>query len=123
MAQTPKKRQVPFDDLSRDYGAVDFQDALADFIAHLNHPDASGAVLQNRAHDTHIPFSRVPVYHKIKFIERSHFNKSEIVDAVHIRPEQKDSRGRIIPAHFDTVLVESSKGKSPLTLFVLAMTD
>jgi hypothetical protein len=110
MAQTPEKRQVAFDNLARDYGAVDFQDALADFIAHLNHPDASGGALQSRAHDTHIPFSRVPVYHKIKFTKSGHLNKSEIVDAVHIRPEQKDSRGRIIPARFDTALVENSKG-------------
>jgi hypothetical protein len=105
MAQTPEKRQVPFDDLTRDYGAVDFQDALADFIALLKYPDASGGALQSRAHDIHIPFSRVPVYHKIKFTK-----SGEIVDAVHIRPEQKDSHGRIIPARFDTVIVESSKG-------------
>lgn len=112
MAQKPEQRQVLFDDLARDFGAVDFQDALADFVAQLNHPGMSGGALKDRAHDTHIPFSRVPVYHKIKFTKDGDFNELEIVDAVHIRPEQRDSRGRIIPGRFDTVLVETSKGQS-----------
>jgi hypothetical protein len=110
MAQNPERGHVLFDVLARDYGALDFQDALADFIAHLNYPDASGGVLQNRAHDTHIPFTRVPVYHKMKFT-----NDSEIADVVNVRPEQKDLHGRIIPARFDTALVQTSKGELDLT--------
>jgi len=114
MAQKPESRQVLFDILARDYGALDFQDMLADFIAQLNYPGVSGGALRVRAHDTHIPFTRVPVYHKIKFTKIGDFNEIEIADVVHIRPEQKDSRGRIIPARFDTVLVETSKGQSDL---------
>lgn len=110
MAQKPEQKQVAFDALARDYGALDFQDALADFIAQLNNPGMSGGALQDRAHDTHIPFARVPVYHKIKFTKIGDFNELEIADAVHVRPEQKDSHGRIIPSRFDTVLVETCKG-------------
>jgi hypothetical protein len=108
MAKHPHGR-AHFDVLARDYGAPDFQDALADFIAEYNHPGLSTRGLQDRSHNTLIPFIHVPVYHKIKFT-----NKFEIVDVIHIRPEQKGTRGQIIPARFDTVIVEGGKGQSDL---------
>jgi Plavaka transposase len=107
MAQRPSKRGVLFNDLARDYGAPDFQDALADFIAQVNYPGASGTALRHRAHNTHIPFSGVPVYHYIKFTKGAEIDEFKIVDVVHVRPEQKDLHGRIIPGRFDTVLVDS----------------
>jgi len=110
MAQNPEKGQVLFDVLARYYGALDFQDMLANFITQLNYPDTSGGALWNRTYDTHIPFTCVPVYHKMKFT-----NKSEIADVVHVWLEQKDSHGWIIPAQFDTALVQTSKGESDLT--------
>ena len=107
MARMPNLKAVSFDDLARKYGAIEFQDVLADFIAQTNHPTASGATLRVLASDTLIPFRSVPVYHRIKY---SNTDGSEIVNSVHIRPEQKDSRGRQIPSRFDTALV---CGKSP----------
>ena len=109
MTRRPSKKRVLFDVLAREYGALDFQDALANFIAQLNHPGASGTALRRYAHNTHIPFSGVPVYHYMKFTKGI-----EIVDSVYIRPEQKDAHGRIIPARFDTILVNSqgNKGES-----------
>ncbi|KAF8489361.1 hypothetical protein F5888DRAFT_1638649 [Russula emetica] len=108
MAQNPSKYQVLFDVLARDYGALDFQDALADFIAQVNYPGASGTALRHCAHNTHIPFSAVAVYHNLKFTKGT-----KIVDAIHIRPEQKDLHGRIIPGRFDTVLVDSRGPSGP----------
>ena len=58
-----------------------------------------------RAEDTLIPFRGVPVYHVIKFTEAE---KSETIDSVLARPEQKDKRGWIIPSRFDTVLIQSA---------------
>jgi len=55
MVQNPSKKSVLFDVLARDYGTLDFQDALADFITQSNCPGASGTTLQCLAHDTHIP--------------------------------------------------------------------
>src|SRR5258708_37380857 len=52
MAQTPSKARVLFDVLARDYGTLDFHDALADFIAQVNGPDASGLALQHHDHNT-----------------------------------------------------------------------
>jgi hypothetical protein len=109
MARHPIGR-VHFDVLARDYGAPDFQDALADFIAQHNHPGLSGVALRDRAHNTHIPFTRVLVHHKIKFLKNGPSNESEIVDVIQVRPELKGSRGQVNPARFDTVIVESSKG-------------
>jgi hypothetical protein len=116
MARNPSKGRVLFDVLAEDYGALDFQDALADFIAQANNPGASGAALRHRAHDTHIPFSGVPVYHNMKFTNGS---ESDIVDVVHVRPEQNDSRGRIIPGRFDTALVNGNKGNVSFTNVLL----
>ncbi|KAF8266478.1 hypothetical protein EI94DRAFT_1849530 [Lactarius quietus] len=101
MAKHPTLKAVSFDDLAYKYGATDFQDTLADFIAQTNHPTTSGAALSQLAADTLIPFHSVPVHHKIKFTN----SNNTIVDSIQIQPEQKDARGRSIPSHFDTVLV------------------
>ena len=103
MAQTPSMKAVSFGDIHASYGAIAFQDELADFIARANYSRAVVNTMHGRARNTLIPFQAVPVFHHIKFTPSG---SSEIVDAVHIRPERKDSRGRIIPSRFDTVLVE-----------------
>ncbi|KAH9016036.1 hypothetical protein EDB85DRAFT_1875359 [Lactarius pseudohatsudake] len=105
MTLHPSQKVVSFDTLADKYRALDFQDALADFIARINHPQASATALRALADDTLLPFRSVPVYHKIKFVS-SH--GSEIVDVVHARPEQRDARGRVIPSHFDTVIVHGN---------------
>lgn len=106
MARNPTFKAVGIRDIIGKYGAVDFLDALADFIAGINYPLASAQELLWRSEDTLIPFSRVPVYHNIKFTLSGNGEQSEVIDAVHARPEQRDSRGRIIPSRFDTVLVQ-----------------
>ena len=102
MAQNPMLKAVSFNDLAQNYGAIEFQDALADFIAQTNNPMASGATLSTFASNTLIPFRSVPVYHKIKF---SSPDGSEIIDSIQVRPDQKDSHGRRVPSRFDTALV------------------
>ncbi|KAH9015234.1 hypothetical protein EDB85DRAFT_2076369 [Lactarius pseudohatsudake] len=102
MTRNPSAKAVSFDDLSREHGAVDFQDALADFIAQTNHPEASAAALRTLAADTLIPFRCVPVFYRIKYTSSG---TSTVIDAVHVRPEQRDTHGRPIPSRFDTVIV------------------
>ena len=46
MTRNPTVKAVSFDDLAHHYGAIDFQDAIADFIAQFNNPRASGASLR-----------------------------------------------------------------------------
>jgi hypothetical protein len=108
MAKNPSIKAVSFDDLARKYGAVDFQDTLADFIASAIYPDASAATLRARAEDILIPFRAVPVFHKIRFVA-SNCDKLETIDAVHIRPEHLNLHGQIVSARFDTVLVRNGQ--------------
>ena len=114
MTQHPTIKSVSFDDLSRKYGAHRFQDALANFVVHKNYPGTLGLALQQQSDDTLIPFRAVPVFHRIKFTASNHYSKSEVVDSVHVQPEQLDLHGRIIPSRFDTVLVctNGNKGNS-----------
>ena len=87
MALHPTLRTVSFDDLAQRYGAINFQDALADFIAHFNNPTATGSSLSTLAADTLIPFRSVPVHHQIKF---TNSDQTEIIDSIQVRLEQKD---------------------------------
>ncbi|KAH8990406.1 hypothetical protein EDB86DRAFT_3235371 [Lactarius hatsudake] len=105
MAQNPSLKAVSFNDLADKYRAFDFQDALADFIAQLNHPQASATALRALAEDTLLPFRHVPVFHKIKFVSMP---DSEIIDVVHVRPDQRDARGHTILSRFDTVIVRGT---------------
>lgn len=103
MAKHPSVNRVGYNDLAFKYGASDFQDALGDYLATL--PSA----LFSEGREALIPFQRVAVYHKVKFVTNDHSSGTpDIIDAVVARPEQTDSQGRVIPARFDTVLVHSS---------------
>ena len=84
ITQTPSKKAVSFDDITNLYGAIQFQDALGDFIAKVNHPTLTGNALRARASNTLIPFRTVPVFYYIKFTNA----KSEISDAIQVWPEQ-----------------------------------
>jgi hypothetical protein len=115
IAQIPTRKAVSFDDLAEKYGAIDFQDTLADFIAQFNHPGASAMALHTQAANTLLPFHTVSVFHKIKFSSISsepNSEKSDIVDTVDAWPEYVDSCGHIVPPRFDTVLVRGRKQDS-----------
>jgi hypothetical protein len=106
MPRNPSVKAETICDIITRYGAIDFADALGDFIAGVLNDILPGRATRYRGEDIFLPFSRVPVYHSIKFTKSSNPEESEIVDAVHARPEQRDSRGRIIPSRFDPVLVK-----------------
>jgi Plavaka transposase len=103
LAQKPSVRTVSFRDIPGRYGAHLFQDALADFIAQFNNPGTGRNALHRLSANTLLPFCTVHAYHNIKF---TNSGELEIIDAIYAWPEQKDSRGRIIPSQFDTVLVQ-----------------
>ncbi|KAF8265154.1 hypothetical protein EI94DRAFT_1702690 [Lactarius quietus] len=109
MTLHPTSKAVSFKTLAEKYGAVEFQDALADYIAGINNPGASAANLQGRAADTLIPFRTVPVYHRIKFVSSGNSDDTKIIDSIQVRPEYVDTQGRIVPARFDTVLVRGTQ--------------
>src|SRR5882762_3792238 len=110
MARVPSVNSVRFDDVVKAYGATNILDTLADFIAEINYSGASTGVLQARSRNTVIPFSSIHVFHKIKFTSSP--ASSDIVDTIHVRAEQKDTNGRIIPSRFNTVLVHGKESNS-----------
>ncbi|KAH9177873.1 hypothetical protein EDB89DRAFT_2111982 [Lactarius sanguifluus] len=109
MARNLSLKAVTFNDLADKYRAFNFQDALADFIAQLNHPQASATALRALAKDTLLPFHHVPVFHKIKFLSMPN---PEVIDIVHVWPDQRDARGCTIPSCFDTVIVHGGSQDS-----------
>jgi hypothetical protein len=106
IAKTPSVNTVSFREIPGRYGAHLFQDTLADFIAQFNNPGTGGNALHRLSANTLLPFRTVHAYHNVKFTNHNSSGALEIVDAIYARPEQKDSRGRVIPSRFDTVLVQ-----------------
>jgi hypothetical protein len=113
MARNPTIKSVSFEELLVQYGAINFQDCLADFIAHVNNPGASAAVSRACAADTLLPFRSVPVFHRIKF-STGHAGDSEICDSVVVRPEHLDTHGCTVPSRFDTVVVQDGHNTQTL---------
>ncbi|KAN0135781.1 hypothetical protein V8E53_006421 [Lactarius tabidus] len=101
----PSERQIQFASLTSRYGAIDFQDALADFIVQHNYPELSANAARRRAGNTLLPFQRVSAFHKIKFSTCEGDKKT--VDVIHVRPEARNSRGTVNPSRFDTALVKN----------------
>ena len=105
MVQNLTVRNVCFNDIVGKYGAVDFQDALGNFLAQLKEPHISGQALRVHGENTLVLFRHVPVFHNIKF--RNSYGA--IVDAIHVRPKYEDKQGWIISTRFDTVLVQAGQ--------------
>lgn len=100
-----------FDELNNNFGARDFEDALADFVVLHNNPLLPAATRRNIANELRIPTRKVPVYYVIKFWNHNastiqHDDARDERDAVHVRPARQDHRGRTVPGRFDTVLVD-----------------
>ena len=73
-----------FDVLAYNYRAINFQDPLADFLAHLNNLRVSAFTLHKKAANILIPFCSVSVFHNIKFTQIGHSRESEIIDIMHV---------------------------------------
>lgn len=106
LAMHPSEKGVSFDRLAGDYGALDFQDALADMIVQHNYPELSANAARRCADNTLIPFQRVSVYNKIKFANHDDAHR-KIVNVIHIQPEARNQHGTINTHRFDTALVKN----------------
>ncbi|KAF7974189.1 hypothetical protein HWV62_13231 [Athelia sp. TMB] len=119
MAKHPSTKGVSFDRLVADFGATYFRDALARYVVTLLHPNFNRHQIERASGDIYFQFRTVSVFHRIKFaIETDGVvagkSPTTVVDAVHINPPRKDSRGRMIPGRFDTALVTSGAGSTEL---------
>jgi len=69
------------------------------------------AELERRLDNVRIPFIRLPVWHRIKFLRKDPVtDKNSTADSIHCRPSQIQKRG-ILPGRFDTALVNDGTGE------------
>ncbi|KAF8056055.1 hypothetical protein FPV67DRAFT_1566591 [Lyophyllum atratum] len=112
MAKHPSLRAVPFEDISEKYGASFFLTALRRYVVLTNEPNLTPHQLERRLWSVRIPFRKVPVWHRIKFLrsDPASTHLTSTADSIHVRPARKDGRNRVIPGRFDTALVNDGTG-------------
>ena len=97
---------VKLADLPQLYGIQFFSAALSRYVAQFNAPNVDHRALEEAAYGVNIDFSKIPVFHRIKFIRHDPIkNETHTVDAIHVQPPRTDRRGDTIPGRFDTALV------------------
>lgn len=105
--------------LSSQHGATFFRDALTRFIVSQNHPLMTPAEIERASASVYLPFSSIPVYHKIKvWVQDPHdvaAPDSKTRDVIHVRPARLDKYSNSIPARFDTALVRTHTNNTSST--------
>jgi hypothetical protein len=75
----------------------------------LLYDNITPAALEEKAEDIFLPTRRLPVYHRIKFVDSiSH----QVADSVHAQPKKKSKHGSDMQGRFDTVLVNNGRGRA-----------
>ncbi|TFY59335.1 hypothetical protein EVJ58_g5848 [Rhodofomes roseus] len=112
MAKWPSRKAVPIATVmsTQGYGATFFTAALSRYIIELKTPGLTRNEVEARALQVRLPFSTVPVFHKIKFRNVENHGK-ETLDSIHARPQEAGQSGDVlIPARFDTALIQVRLG-------------
>ncbi len=111
LSKHPSACSVSLDSLEHNYGATYFRVALKRFVASKIYPDVTRAQLEQKLANIRLPFQKVPVWHKIKYLRTDPFTKvSSTADSIHVHPARKDSRNRPVPGRFDTALINDGTG-------------
>ncbi|KAI0083122.1 hypothetical protein BDY19DRAFT_1037154 [Irpex rosettiformis] len=114
MTKHPSRKAVPFGELVRDYHALSIKDALAHFIVRHTDPSLTKAQAEERAAYLDLPFRTLPVYHKARFWvgdNEHHRLMSDELNAALAIPSRTNGQKQLLPAHFDTVLVNGGSGE------------
>ncbi|KJA23030.1 hypothetical protein HYPSUDRAFT_138406, partial [Hypholoma sublateritium FD-334 SS-4] len=111
MAKHPTCQSVPLDVVRNQYGAHFFNAALARFIIPRLTPEANLTPQQIEAmsHTFDIPFTRIPVFHRLKFTSRDMYSLTPdvqfVMDSLHVKPPHLDKYKKAVPARFDTAVI------------------
>ena len=97
----PSRKAVDLDEIVTKYGAVFFREALRRYLVLSNHsgPTFTRNQLERAVLYTNLPFTSIPVYHKLKFTtptDAAH-TKHLTLDAIYVRPERQSKKGLVIP--------------------------
>ncbi|KAJ7593168.1 hypothetical protein C8J56DRAFT_1013320 [Mycena floridula] len=105
-------RSATFQQLISDYGAEFFHPALARYIVLLNNPNLSSrADLEAKVLSQQLPFSRVPVWHRIKYVRQDAVTGViSTADSIHVQPARKNKRDKLVPQRFDTAFINDGTG-------------
>ncbi|KAJ4466335.1 hypothetical protein C8R41DRAFT_926144 [Lentinula lateritia] len=92
------------------YGAVHFTHALKRFLVQYHYPNIPFNQIDDWAHFVVLPFSSLPVWHKLKFNNTELFG-SKTLDSVTVHPSSFKQTGQLMKSsRFDTVLVKLKHG-------------
>ena len=122
MAKHLTRRGVPIEDICTKYGAMHFIPALSCFVAQYQHLEYSKAQVEATSDSIHIPFSKISVFHRLKFVSYDVYSLNPldkiVVDSIHTDPVHFDKYRHVVPGRFDTVIVwvKDSDGGSSLNL-------
>jgi len=110
MTKHPTHRGVPIEVVCTKYGATQFIPALSRFIAQYQHLEYSKAQVETASNSIHIPFSKVSVFHRLKFVSYDVHSLNPlnelVVDSIHIDPVHFDKYRNVIPGRFDTAVIQ-----------------
>ena len=110
LTKWPSVKAVNLDDIVDKYGATFFREAVRRYIALSNHsgPPLTRHQLEELILYTGLPFTAVPVYHKLKFITLTESSKNDYItlDAIHARPERQLKGGTKLRSRFDIALLD-----------------
>ena len=114
LTKWPSARAVDLDDIVGKYGARFFREALRRYIVLARHsgPPLTRTQLERQILYVNLPFTTVPVYHRLKFTVPGDLTSAKRVtsDSIHVRPGHQTKKGSQIPARFDTVLLNVGSG-------------
>ncbi|KAJ6475861.1 hypothetical protein DFH09DRAFT_952625 [Mycena vulgaris] len=114
MTKNPSLKAVRLTRLAADYGAKFFRDALARYVIHLNYPTLSRSQIETRSQDLAFSFNSIPVFHRIKFTTEDPYTargpEDSVVDSIHVQPQRILKNGELLPARFDTALINDGTG-------------
>ncbi|KAJ7125736.1 hypothetical protein C8R46DRAFT_927583 [Mycena filopes] len=115
MTKNPTLKAVRLTRLVADYSAMFFRDALARYVTHLNFPTLSPSQVETRSQDLAFTFNSIPVFHRIKFTTEDPYTargpEDSVVDSIHVQPSKVLKNGELLPARFDTALVNNGSGE------------
>ena len=93
------------------YGIQYFSVALACFIALTNNSHLAVWELEDIAATMNIPFGSVPVWHRVKYVREDPVTGTiSTADSLYVQPAQRAKCGVVIPARFDTALINNGSG-------------
>jgi len=120
MAKHPTHQGVPIEVLGTKYGATQFIPALSWFVAQYQHPEYSKAKAKAASNSIHIPFSKLSVFHHVKFISYDAYSLNPldeiVVDSIHIDPAHVDKYRKFVPGWFNTATIKIKDSSSELDL-------